>query len=193
MRPQLLNRWPDFIVGVGYKWLLGPFGLGYLYVAPEHRDGEPLEENWILRLGAEDFARLVDYQDSYQPGARRFDMGERSAFELTPAAIVCLEQLLEWGVSSIAVTLGAITARIETEVRALGIEPLAATDRGPHMLGIDLPADLREVAPAILRQHGVYVGMRGDSLRVSPHLYTTGSDIDRLMEALHRVLLHGNE
>jgi selenocysteine lyase/cysteine desulfurase len=59
--------------------------------------------------------------------------------------------------------------------------------------GIDLPAAVREVAPAILKQHGVYVGMRGESLRVSPHLYTTDADIDRLMEALHRVLGHGNK
>ena len=52
---------PDFVITVGYKWLLGPFGLGYLYVAEEHR--QPLEENWIWRAGSEDFARLVDYRD----------------------------------------------------------------------------------------------------------------------------------
>ena len=40
---------PDFLVTVGYKWLLGPFSVGYLYVAEEHREGEPLEENWINR------------------------------------------------------------------------------------------------------------------------------------------------
>ncbi len=69
---------PDFLVSVGYKWLLGPFSVGYLYVAEEHRLGEPLEENWILRSGSEDFARLVDYRDEYQPGARRFDVGQRT-------------------------------------------------------------------------------------------------------------------
>ena len=87
---------PDFVVSVGYKWLLGPFSVGYLYVAEEHRQGEPLEENWILRAGSEDFARLVDYRDEYQPGARRFDAGARTKFELTPMAIAALEQLLEW-------------------------------------------------------------------------------------------------
>lgn len=66
---------PDFLVAVGYKWLLGPLGLGYLYVAAAHRDGEPLEENWLSRVRSEDFARLVDYQEDYRPGARRFDMG----------------------------------------------------------------------------------------------------------------------
>ena len=86
---------PDFLITVGYKWLLGPFGVGYLYVAEEHRQGEPLEENWILRAGSEDFARLVDYRDDYQPGARRFDVGQRTKFELTPMAIAALEQILE--------------------------------------------------------------------------------------------------
>ena len=66
---------PDFVVTVGYKWLLGPFGLGYLYVAEQHRNGEPIEHNWIVRSGSEDFARLIDYRDTYQPGARRFDVG----------------------------------------------------------------------------------------------------------------------
>ncbi|MFE3284338.1 aminotransferase class V-fold PLP-dependent enzyme, partial [Streptomyces sp. NPDC059233] len=47
---------PDFLVTVGYKWLLGPFGLGYLYVSPARQDGRPLEENWILRQDAQDFA-----------------------------------------------------------------------------------------------------------------------------------------
>src|SRR5918994_7376354 len=46
---------PDFLVSVGYKWLLGPFSLAYLYVDERHRDGEPIEHNWIVRAGAEDF------------------------------------------------------------------------------------------------------------------------------------------
>jgi hypothetical protein len=42
--------------------------VGYLYVAEEHREGEPLEENWIVRAGSEDFARLVDYRDGTSLG-----------------------------------------------------------------------------------------------------------------------------
>jgi selenocysteine lyase/cysteine desulfurase len=89
---------PDFLVTVGYKWLLGPFSVSYLYVAEEHRQGEPLEENWIVRAGSDDFARLVDYRDSYQPGARRFDVGQRTKFELMPMAIAALEQVVAWQV-----------------------------------------------------------------------------------------------
>ena len=89
---------PDFLVATGYKWLLGPFSVAYLWVAPEHRFGMPLEQNWINRSGSEDFARLTDYQDDFQPGARRFDVGQRTNFTLTPMAIAALTQILDWQV-----------------------------------------------------------------------------------------------
>lgn len=174
---------PDYLVTVGYKWLLGPFGLGYLYVAPQHREGVPLEENWISRLGSEDFSGLVAYQERYQPGARRFDVGQRTNFETTTAAIAALRQLLDWGVARIAATLGQVTGRIEEAVRAHGLT-LTSSDRGPHILGIRLPAPARQRMASALAEAGVYAGMRGQSLRVSPHLWTTDQDVDRLAAAL---------
>jgi selenocysteine lyase/cysteine desulfurase len=175
---------PDYLVSVGYKWLLGPFALGYLYVAPRHRDGVPLEENWISRLGSEDFAALVDFQDRYQPGARRFDVGQRTHFETTPMAVAGLRQLLDWEVPRVAATLRRTTGRIEEQVRAMGLT-LTSPDRGPHMLGIRLPAPTQAPVAAALAQAGVYVGVRGSSLRVSPHLWTTDEDVDRLLAVLH--------
>jgi selenocysteine lyase/cysteine desulfurase len=174
---------PDYLVTVGYKWLLGPFGLGYLYVAPQHRDGVPLEENWIARLGSEDFSGLVAYQERYQPGARRFDVGQRTHFETTAPAIATLRQLLDWGVDRIAATLGQITGRIEEAVRGQGLV-LTSPDRGPHMLGIRLPELARQRVALALAEAGVHAGMRGASLRVSPHLWTTDQDVDRLAAAL---------
>jgi selenocysteine lyase/cysteine desulfurase len=174
---------PDYLVTVGYKWLLGPFALGYLYVAERHRDGVPLEENWISRRNSQDFAALVDYQDSYQPGARRFDVGQRTHFETTPMATVALRQLLDWEVQRIATTLRQRTARIEAEVAALGLS-LTSRDRGPHMLGISLPDPARQRVAAALTEAGVFAGVRGSSLRISPHLWTTDQDIDRLVGAL---------
>lgn len=70
---------PDFLAVATYKWLLGPYAAGFLYVAPKWQQGAPLEHNWIDRAGSEDFSRLVDYRDEFQPGARRFDVGERGS------------------------------------------------------------------------------------------------------------------
>jgi selenocysteine lyase/cysteine desulfurase len=174
---------PDYLVSVGYKWLLGPFALGYLYVAEGHRDGVPLEENWISRLGSEDFSALTGYQDRYQPGARRFDVGQRTHFETTPMAVAALRQLLAWEVPRIAATLGQVTGRIQREVEAIGLS-LTTSDRVPHMLGIALPAQARPAVAEALAEAGVFAGVRGLSLRVSPHLWTTDQDVERLVDAL---------
>jgi selenocysteine lyase/cysteine desulfurase len=179
---------PDYLVATGYKWLLGPFSVAYLFAGPGHRSGRPIEENWINRAGAEDFAGLTAYTDEYRPGARRFDVGQRTNFLLTPMAIAALEQLLEWGVESIAARLAETTRRIEDEARERGLDAVPAADRGPHMLGISLPAERRAAIGAQLAAANVFVGMRGSVMRVSPHLHVTEEDVDRLFAALDRAL-----
>jgi selenocysteine lyase/cysteine desulfurase len=175
---------PDFVVTVGYKWLLGPFGVGYLYVAEQHRRGEPIEQNWILRDGSEDFARLVDYRDGYQPGARRFDVGERTKFELLPMAIAALEQLHAWQVPRIAAALARLTGDIAAQAAALGLDPLPADRRGPHMLGVRLPESVRAGVLPALAAANCFAALRGDSLRISPHLHVTGSDVAALIDGI---------
>ena len=123
---------PDFVVSVGYKWLLGPVGRSYLWVAPRHRDGAPLEQNWIVRADAEDFTRLTDYRDGYQPGARRYDHGQRTQFELTPMAIAAVGQVLGWGVETVATRLAAVTDQIVSRLGAVGLSP-SSEERGPHL------------------------------------------------------------
>ena len=71
---------PDFMVAAGYKWQFCPYGIAFLYVDERYFDGVPIEEAWMDRDGAEDFSRLADFTDSYQPGARRFDVSEKSSF-----------------------------------------------------------------------------------------------------------------
>jgi selenocysteine lyase/cysteine desulfurase len=179
---------PDFLVGVGYKWLLGPFGVGYLYVAEEHRDGVPIEHNWILREGSEDFARLVDYRDEYQPGARRFDVGERTKFELLPMAVAALEQITWWGVDRIAATSELVTARLEDAGRSLGLDPVPRAGRGPHLLGLRLPPDVGGDVLEVLAAAGCHASVRGGSLRLAPHLHVTEDDVERLTAALGAVV-----
>ena len=56
---------PDFLVAAGYKWLLCPYGFAVLYVSERWRNARPLEESWLARERAEDFANLVRYSDTY--------------------------------------------------------------------------------------------------------------------------------
>jgi selenocysteine lyase/cysteine desulfurase len=179
---------PDFLITVGYKWLLGPFGLSYLYVDEAHHDAEPLEENWIVRAGSEDFARLVDYRDDYQPGARRFDVGQRTNFELMPMAVAALTQLQRWQIPTIAAALADINERIAAGATELGLAPLPRHQRGSHLLGIGLPEPRRDPILAALADEGCFAAIRGDSLRIAPHLHTTAHDVDVLLAALGRAV-----
>ena len=179
---------PDFLVAASYKWLLGPYTLGFLHVAPRWHQGQPLEHSWIARAGSEDFARLVDYQDGFQPGAVRFDMGERSSFHLMPMALAAMTRLLDWGVENIAMTLGARTREIATRAAALGLQALPEAERPGHYLGLRLAAGTPPGLLEALATRNVYVSLRGDSIRVTPNVYNTDADTDRLLDALHSVL-----
>jgi selenocysteine lyase/cysteine desulfurase len=180
---------PDFLACAGYKWLLGPYSTGYLYVAERwQRDGTPIEHNWIHRRYAENFARLIDYQDDFEPGARRFDVGERSNFALVPAAEAGLRQILEWGVENVCETVAALADEIVARLRPLGLTALPKEQRAPHYLGLQpaagLPADLLSE----LMKRKVFVSVRGSSIRVTPNVYNNEADIDRLVSALRDIL-----
>ncbi len=179
---------PDFMAAACYKWLLGPYGLGFLYVAPEHREGQPLEAGWIGRAGSENFAGLVDYRADYAPGARRYDMGERAQFHLLPIAIAGMKQLLAWGVDDIAATLTARTTAIADRATALGLVPLPNEHRAGHYLGLGFPEGIPTGLLDRLAARNVYVSIRGTQMRVTPHLHTTDRDIDALFESLQAEL-----
>lgn len=176
---------PDFVVAVGYKWLLGPYGLGYLYAAPQWRhSGIPLEWSWLARAGSEDFTRLTDYSDEYRPGARRFDMGEFPQFVVAPMATQALEQILAWGVTEIQEALSTLTEKIAQLATEEGYSVLPPEQRCGHMIGIRHPAGIPATLPAALKEAKVFVSIRGDSIRVAPHLYNDLDDVDRLFEIL---------
>jgi selenocysteine lyase/cysteine desulfurase len=147
-----------------------------------------LEHNWIARQGSEDFANLVDYQEEFQPGARRFDMGEGANFIALPMVIAALEQLLEWGVADIQTTLSAMTGRIAERAAPLGLRASDPTLRAGHFLGLGFPGEVPAGLPERLAEENVYVSVRGQSMRVTPHLFNNEADIDRLITVLGAAL-----
>ena len=179
---------PDFVVAGGYKSLLGPYGLGYLWVAPQWRKGRPLEENWLNRVGSEDFSRLIDYQDDYRPGAQRFDAGERSQFILQPMSRAALELVHQWGVDNIAETCGVLTADVEKRAAGLGLDPVPAARRVNHIIGVRMPSGVPAGLSTALAAAGTYVSVRGDSVRISPHVYNSLEDVERFFGVLEPLL-----
>ena len=176
---------PDLLVCAGYKWMLGPYQYGLIAVGDRLLDGEPFEHNWINRKDSENFSNLSQFRREYQPGARRFDTGERSNFILVAMLNEGLKQILTWGVTAIRDYCAVLSGDVEAALADSPYVMAPAAERSPHLFGIRVPDGER--LPAILedlRRREVYVSQRGTSLRVSPHVYNTPDDLGALVEAL---------
>lgn len=180
---------PDFLVTVGYKWLMGPYNLAYLYADEQYfQDGKPIEYSWMVRSGSDDFTRLVEYTDAYKKGARRFDAGEFSSFIHVPMAIAALEQVSAWGVENIQESLSKLTDLISTRAGAIGLQAPAQKDRVGHMIGVRMDGEKLDKARKVLVENNIFISFRGSSMRVAPHLYNDEQDVQRLFDVLATAL-----
>jgi selenocysteine lyase/cysteine desulfurase len=179
---------PDFLVAAGYKWLMSPYGLSYLYVDKQyHLKGEPIEYNWINKKGSEDFSSLINYVDEYKPGAGKFDAGQHAAFIHVPIAIASLRQLLDWGIENIQETIAVLTNAIEAKARALDFDIPGKSDLAGHMIGLTLSEKQVAILKKRLPQNNIYVSFRGNNMRIAPHLYNSLQDVERLFDIIKQV------
>ena len=179
----------DLLVCAGYKWLLGPYQYSFAAVGNRLLDGEPFEHNWINRKDSQNFSALINYQSEYQPGARRFDTGERSNFIMIPMLLAALKQIGEWGVDNIQTYCARLSEELGLALDGTPYTVAPPHERAAHLFGVRIAA--AEHIPAILealRRRDVYVSQRGSSIRVSPHVYNTKEDILALAEALRAVM-----
>lgn len=176
---------PDVMVCAGYKWLMGPYSIGLAYFSEGFDNGIPLEENWINRLGSEDFTGLVQYRDSYQPGALRYEVGEHSNFVLVPMMLEALRQVNEWGPENIQSYCGSITEKGIEQLRKHGCWVEESAFRGHHLFGIRFPngSNLEKIKEQV-RKKKISVSFRGDSMRVSPHVYNTAAEFNLLVKVI---------
>lgn len=179
---------PDFLVASAYKWLLGPYGVGFMHVGESFREGKPLEHNWVNREKSEDFTRLTDYTDNFQPGARRYDMGGRGNFLQLSMANEAMRRILDWGVENIAREAGLATDLVEENALERGMAVVPKERRARHMIGLRPQGRVPEDLAARLASENVFVSVRSGSIRVSPHVYNDENDVGRLFEVLDRLL-----
>jgi selenocysteine lyase/cysteine desulfurase len=176
---------PDALVCAGYKWLMGPYSIGLAVYGAAFDDGRPVEENWINRKHSENFAQLVNYQTGYQPGALRYEVGERSNFILVPMMIAALKQVLAWGPEPIQSYCEKISMPAVKLLREHGFWIEDETGRAHHLFGIRPPEKVSiQTVRSRFAQAAISVSFRGDSIRVAPHLYNTADEMNRLADLL---------
>lgn len=176
---------PDALVCAGYKWLMGPYSLGLAYYGEYFDQGKPVEENWINRLHSENFARLVNYETNYQPGALRYGVGEHSNFILLPMLLEAVKQINQWKPKVIQQYCAGITRRPITILQDAGYWVEDEKFRGHHLFGVRLPvhAEANKIKKA-LQKNKISVSFRGDAIRVSPNLYNSEADLMKLVRVL---------
>ncbi|MEO6989643.1 MAG: aminotransferase class V-fold PLP-dependent enzyme [Aquihabitans sp.] len=180
---------PDFVFGATYKWLCGPYSIGFMWAAPHRRGGEPIEHGWTSRANSHCLAGLTDYTSEYQPGARRYDVGEVANFALVPVALSAASMVASWGAENVAEHARRITGLIADGAQDLGLSVDPAHLRSAHIIGLRLgeSVDAEALAPA-LADEAVHVSVRGDAVRVSAHAFNTADDAHRLIEVMGRLL-----
>ncbi len=179
---------PDFVIFPTYKWLVGPYGRAFLYVAKRHQNGIPLEQTAAGRrnVRAENAVYFTDLD--YVGDARRFDMGERDFFISLEMASIGMEMMADWGTEKIAQRLAMLTERIAAAVRGTGIRVPETHLRAPHILSLAFTGGMPTGLVEGLASEGVYVAQRLGRMRVSPHVYNDEADADRFVEVLARRL-----
>jgi selenocysteine lyase/cysteine desulfurase len=176
----------DVYAASGYKFLLGPYGTGLGLFSPTVLDRLAVGDvNWWSVVGA-DYHQYLPTDVVLKPGAQRYDAHEPASFNnLLPFA------------ESLRLLLEATPAHVQSHARALGDRLLAALPPGieaasplepgarSHILCVRAGSTAETLAAQErLRAAKVWTALRGDRIRVSPHLYSAPEDVDRLVAAL---------
>ena len=179
---------PDVLICAGYKWLLGPYGLGLAYFSDYFNNGEPIENNWKNRAYSENFQNLINYQEAYKPKAERYSMGESSNFITLPILIESLKQLLEWTPEKIQDYCKGITQDAVKQFRALGCFVEDENYRGHHMFGVYLPKHIDlELLKAKFEEENIYLSVRGNSIRIAAHVFNSKTDLEKVLNCIKSV------
>ena len=178
---------PDFLIFPTYKWVLGPYGRAFMYVARRHQNGVPLEQTAPARKGVAAEQKVYFRDLSYADGARRYDMGERDHFITLEMAAVGMEMMAGWGNDPIVARLSMLTDRLADGLANSGVRVLDKKLRAPHLICLHFPKGMADELPQKLAAENVYAAPRLGRLRISPHVYNDEQDVDRFVEVFKRV------
>ena len=180
----------DFLICAGYKWLLSPYGTGFFWVKQEHLGMlRPDAFSWMAVDGSDNFAAL-NFEDP-KPGAnaKRWDSAEwASYFNFN---LVGMDASVSFAASAGAETVSAHNRKlIELLFERLPKDscviasPLDAAQRGPYGCFAARTKEKTTEMYNKLRKENVVVSLRDGNIRVSPYLYNTEQDIDRLISVV---------
>ena len=189
--PADLASWGvDFASADAHKWLLGPPGIGFLYVRQGLIDLlRPLEPGWASVLHREEYDNLDLVWD---PSARRFEGGTANLPGIAGLG-AAVELLSKVGIETIWRHVDDLCVRMVEALTESGAEVL--TDRrdggSSGIVTFRLPGHDGAQTVERLKERGIVTAARGGGVRASPHGYTTVEEIDQLAHEVGSLLSAG--
>jgi cysteine desulfurase / selenocysteine lyase len=173
----------DVLACGGQKWLLSPWGSGFVYVRrdliPELR---PAITGWMAFEGTDDFTRLTQYDDTLRGNARRFEL-ITLPYQDFAGMNESLKLLLGIGVPTIAEHLRTLHAPVLEWAGRRNVRVVSPVgDRASGIICV-APSDVGAAFRA-LKAGRVICGMREGGIRLSPHFYNTVEEMERVVDIL---------
>jgi selenocysteine lyase/cysteine desulfurase len=173
----------DVLACGGQKWLLSPWGSGFMYVRRELIPRlSPSVTGWMAFEGTDDFTRLTSYHDTLRGDARRFELITLPYQDLA-GLNASLSLLHELGVRGIAEHLRTLHAPVLEWADRTGVR--VVSPRGERGSGILCVApDGVDQAYRALKAARVICTVREGAIRLSPHAYNTVAEMERVVDVL---------
>jgi len=173
----------DFLATGGYKWLLSPEGIGFLYV--DERLIEEFEAEYVGWTSVERSELFDTSKFCLKKTASRFETGTPNFLGYVGAK-AAMRLLMEVGIENIEHRVLELNDYLITRLQDMGLELQTPTGR-EHRSGIvNFKTDDPKETLAGLRKENVIVSIRGGGVRVSPHFYNTIEEIDSLLDLVKR-------
>ena len=174
----------DILACGGQKWLLTPWGSGFVYVRKELIPAlEPAVTGWMAFEGTDDFSRLTEYNPTFRADARRFEM-VTLPFQDFVGMTASLGLLLEIGIRDIAEVTRAAHEPVVTWAQENGVRIVSPLDdRHRSAILCVAPPKGAEAFHAVKRAR-IVCSLREGAIRLSPHVYNTVEEMEKVVEVL---------
>lgn len=180
----------DALVSAGYKWLLGPYGTGFLWVRDSRLDELLPGPFYWTAQDTSDFASLRFDRPQPTRDAKRWDAAESAmqlninlaAFRASVELVVRIgpRNVLRHGLDLIDTLFNALPPHCAP------VSPLDHDQRGVFGSFIAASPDATAALFRRLRAANIFVSLRQGKIRVAPHLFNTSGQIGLLVDELHR-------
>ena len=177
----------DILASGGQKWLLSPWGSGFVYVKKELLNVlEPVVTGWMAFEGTEDFTRMTEYDATFLADGRRYEF-VTLPFQDILGMLESVSFLNQVGVENVRDHTKAIKAPLKKIAEDSVIEivsPVDCANESSIVCFTDRRA--REMYDALTKAH-VICSFREGAIRLSPHLFNTESEMDKVAEIVRGV------